>query len=59
MRCAACHRPLKKPAVRHGFALFGPKCAARLALSPGKKAVVGKADAQTPDLFEGEKGPAA
>lgn len=59
MRCAACHRPLKKPAVKHGHASFGPVCAARYfgKLIGGARQAPARDD-KTADLFEEKKGEA-
>jgi hypothetical protein len=54
MKCAACHRPLSKPAVQHGHAAFGPKCAAKWGLMPGKKTAPAR-DEKTGDLFDLKK----
>jgi len=54
MKCAACHRPLSKPAVQHGHAAYGPKCAAKWGLMPGKKTAPAR-DEATGDLFDLKK----
>jgi uncharacterized paraquat-inducible protein A len=51
MKCAACHRPLSKPAVQHGHAAYGPRCAAKWGLMPGAKQATVR-DEKTRDLFE-------
>ena len=56
MKCAACRRPLTKPAVQHGHAVYGPKCAAKWNLMPGAKQVATVRDDKTADLFEEKNG---
>lgn len=58
MKCAACLRPLKKPAVQHGHAAYGPRCAAKWGLMPGPKQAAIVRDDKTRDLFEEKKGEA-
>lgn len=55
MKCAACLRPLSKPAVQHGHAAYGPKCAAKWGLVPGAKQAAPARDDKTRDLFEEKK----
>lgn len=55
MKCAACRRPLTKPAVQHGHAAYGPKCAAKFNLMPGAKQAAPVRDDKTADLFEEQK----
>jgi hypothetical protein len=52
MKCAACLRPLKKPAVQHGHAAYGPKCAAKWGLMPGPKQSETVRDEKTVDMFK-------
>lgn len=59
MKCAACLRPLKKPAVQHGHAAYGPKCAAKWGLMPGPKQASTVRDDKTVDMFDEKKGEAA
>lgn len=54
MICSACRRPMKTAAVQHGHAAYGPKCAAKFGLMPGRKTAPAR-DAQTPDLFDTKK----
>lgn len=56
MICSACHRPLKKPAVKHGHAAYGPVCAARYfgKLIGGVRQAVER-DEKTQDLFDTTK----
>lgn len=52
MRCAACHRPLKNPAVKHGHAAYGPVCAAKyFGKLIGGVRVKPERDEKTKDLF--------
>lgn len=53
-RCAACLRPLRKPAVQHGHATYGPKCAAKWGLLPGRKQGDIVRDDKTIDMFDGK-----
>lgn len=55
MKCAACLRPLSKPAVQHGHAAYGPKCAAKWGLVPGAKQAAPARDDKTADLFDTQK----
>ena len=59
MICAACHRPLTKPAKQHGKAAYGPVCAARYfgKLIGGARQAPARDD-KTSDLFEEKKGEA-
>ena len=52
MRCAACHRPMTKPAVQHGHAAYGPRCAAKWGLMPGARQAATVRDDKTDDLFD-------
>jgi hypothetical protein len=55
--CAACHRPLKKPAKQHGKAMYGPVCAARyFGKLIGGTRQTPERDDKTCDLFEDKKG---
>lgn len=56
MICAACHRPLSKPAKQHGKAMYGPVCAARYfgKLVGGIRQAPVRDD-KTSDLFEEKK----
>lgn len=52
LRCAACHRPLKNPAVKHGHAAYGPRCAAKyFGKLIGGVRVKPERDEKTKDLF--------
>lgn len=50
--CAACRRPLTKPAVQHGHAAYGPVCAAKWGLMSGAKQATTVRDDKTRDLFD-------
>ena len=53
MICAACHRPLTKPAKQHGKAAYGPVCAARyFGKLIGGARVAPERDETTADLFD-------
>lgn len=52
MKCAACRRPLTKPAVQHGHAAYGPRCAAKWGLMPGARQAAPARDEKTADLFD-------
>lgn len=56
LKCAACHRPLKKAAKQHGKAAYGPVCAARYfgKFLGGVRQAVDRDD-KTQDLFGNEK----
>ena len=55
MKCARCHRQLKREPVRVGDLCVGPKCAAAMFGAKEKRtaAVPVKRDDKTADLFEG------
>ena len=55
MKCAACRRPLTKPAVQHGHAAYGPRCAAKWGLMTGSKQAAPARDDKTRNLFEDKK----
>lgn len=54
MKCARCHRPLKREPIRIADMCLGPRCAAAMFGAKEKRtaAVPVKRDERTRDLFE-------